>query len=157
MKHVKSYRLFEKTLKREIMHIEKDEFAILTAWRSKLDGSTNIDNLHKMKKELRDDRFGFVGMTGVGQELGGNSSEPSLMVINNGSPEFRNTMLALARKHDQDYIIYGNEGLSHLVNVADGKNEKDFTKVLSGKAEFYSALSGAKSGENLAFHLAEDL
>lgn len=154
MKHVKSYQLFEKTLKREISHIEHDEFAILTAWRSELDNKTNSNNLNKMKQELTNGGFGFVKMTGIGQELGGKSSEPSLLVLGDGSSEFKNIMVAMAMRYDQDYVIYGNEGISHLVNVSTGKNKQNFTKVLAGKAEFYSALSGAKSGENNAFHLA---
>ena len=157
MNRILTYELFEKSLKREIEHIEHDEFAIMTAWRSSLENAPNSVRMRDLKHRLRESGYGFAGMTGIGQELGGkHSHEPSLMVINDDmSAGFKESMMVFAKMYDQDYIIYGLKGKSHLIAVSSGKAEQDFTHVLPGKAEFSSALRGAESGANLSFHLAE--
>ena len=148
--------LNEKTLSREIKHLKEDEYAILTAWRSKKSVKDNMRNMTAIGKDIQKMGHGFVDMHGVGQEHDGPSIEKSLLVINGDKRKgFKEEMLNLAKKYEQDYIVHGKGGIGYLVNVATGEQEMQMDKVEPGKSEYYSAVKGVKNDKQ-TFHLTSE-
>lgn len=153
MKHLVTYQLFEKRLSRTMDHVMKDEYAVLTAWRSAKPTRENLRNMKALEGDLSTGHYGYIDMHGVGQEHDGPSVEKSLMVINHDKrPYFKEVMLDLAKKYEQDFILYGKDGTTHLLDTNTEESVDQFKNVKAGKAEFYSALRGLDK-EDQAFHL----
>ena len=104
-------KINEKTLAREISHINNDEFVIITAWQSELSATRNQDRMRDLQGLLSTKNLGFVKMDGIGQENGGQAREKSLLVINHDKrPDFKESMLDIARRYQQEFIIHGEGG-----------------------------------------------
>ena len=147
----------EKNLSRTMKHTRESEYAVLTAWRASKPTAENLRNMKKLEGDLNTMHYGFIDMHGVGQEHGGKSYEKSLMVVNNEKREhFREVMLDLASRYEQDFILYGKDGKTHLVDCSTREDVQTFTKAVEGEAEFYSAIRGVKRGKH-AFHLEEEV
>ena len=151
-----NYKVEEGGLTRVLKHARRSEYAMLTAWRGKLSNNENNRRMRQIQGDLSTMRYGYQTMTGVGQEHGGKSYEKSLMVINDQDrPHFYDVMMDLASRYDQDFIIYGKDGISYLIDVNTGERVQKFTGVEPGPAEFFSAVKGAKGKSPKAFHLRE--
>lgn len=147
----------EKRLSRTMRHAERSEYAILTAWRSGLTLRENKVRMEQIEGDLSTQNYGYIDMVGVGQEHGGKSYEQSLMVINHDNrPHFKEIMLDLATRYDQDFIIHGRHGVSHLIDTHTGESVQRFTSVERGQAEYYSAIRGSRTKKPQAFHLQEN-
>lgn len=140
----------EKQLSRTIRHIKKNEFAILTAWRSALGTRENMRRMKALERDLSLRHLGFIDMRGVGQEEDGPSVEKSVMVINHdGRDGFFQSMLALADKYDQDFMLHGKDGKTNLVDRS-GKTVQTFSGAERGESAYFSALD-----KDRKFHLTE--
>lgn len=144
MRRILSYELFEKTLAREIEHVNRDEFVIITAWRAGLSGNANRSRMRELKRDLHTRRFSFVKVDGIGQETSGPSVEKSLLVLNDrDSDSFKEQMLLFAEHYDQDFIVYGKDGKIVLLDK-DGRVEKEYSSVELGTSDFHTRV-GKKS------------
>lgn len=144
------YDLFEKRMSRTMSHISNDEFVIMTSWRSAMPTRVNMQRIKDLELDLENRHLGFIDMRGVGQEGDGPSVEKSMMIVNHdGREDFLESMLALAVKYEQDFILYGKDGVSKLMDQ-EGNVVQTFTGVEKGEAAYYSALD-----KDRKFHLVE--
>lgn len=151
MKKILKYELFEKTMARTMHHLNKDEFVVMTSWRGSLPTKVNMQRIKDLELDLDNRHLGFIDMRGVGQEESGPSVEKSMMVISDGREDFLDSMLSLAVKYEQDFILYGKDGVAKLIDQ-EGNVVQTFHGVEKGEAAYYSALDKHKDRK---FHLVE--
>lgn len=139
---------------RRFMSANTSSFALMTSWRGGLPRDTNQQNFDALQQAVRAVGLGYVRLAGVWD----GQSEPSLWV--NGID--RAKAVALAKKYDQDAVVYAGpetEGHVELLDK-DGKVITTFARFsptavsggfskLSGKP-FYFEWEASDWGEAIA-------
>ena len=126
-------------LNRIIYHIEKDDVAFLTAFRSIFSKKQNKRRNHSLENDIKSLRLSFVKVGGGYLEDGQEVIEDSYMVIrsnpNISKDIFFKAMIGLCRKYDQDSVLIS------IVNNDKKRRTSYYNKDGQAVGENFSSLS----------------
>lgn len=127
-----------------------DEFVIMSAWRGE-ESPENKANDKKLQSMLNSAGYDFILTVGVGQE----EDEEGNIVQNEEEGVFvlgmdKKAGMKIARKFDQDFIVYGVNGIAYLIDTKSGSKEKLGKFKPNQKGDFYTALRRSK-GKTFVF------
>ena len=149
-------KILESSNYRIYSSISKYQCVIISAFRGNLTKDENLKRDKNLKLEITKEGYGITEIKGVyienyKSENARRVFEQSLFVVNkNDDPNFRNFMIKLGEKYDQDSILIIPEGVkgAFLYGTNDtgypGKYEMEEVGKLKMKedGEFYSKKSG---------------
>jgi hypothetical protein len=103
-----------RSLSRVHLHSQDRSIGIMSANRADNSLEQNNAARQQLSKDVQARNYGFAHVAGVGQEEGGPSSEPSLLVIGPKGEDkhgtFKGHLKSLGRKYDQTGSLYKGHG-----------------------------------------------